>query len=165
MSSNPDKMVVVVGIGNILIRDEGIGIYTEIYDMAGREITGTRLKAGSTYLMKAHIVSSRHRQFVAARIPVPSGAEILDASFVTTPKYYSRKQSDGDDYYRILPVQMIQGKEVRYIRDDFPPGGDEVEYLFRVTSRGIFPTPPAVAECMYEPEVFGRDEGRLFILE
>jgi uncharacterized protein YfaS (alpha-2-macroglobulin family) len=146
-------------------RDEGIGIYTEIYDMAGNEISGTLLKAGTTYTMKTHVVSSRHRQFVAARIPIPSGAEILDASFATTPKYFSRVHQEGEDWFRYRPAQTLMGDEVHYIWDDFPPGGTEVEYLFRVTSRGIFPTPPATVECMYEPEVFGRDEGRLYILE
>ncbi|MDR2029197.1 MAG: hypothetical protein LBP93_06640, partial [Treponema sp.] len=43
----------------------------------------------------------------------------------------------------------------------FPAGKREVEFRFRAVMPGIYPTPPAQAECMYEPEVFGRSAGEL----
>ncbi|MDR0539775.1 MAG: hypothetical protein LBG74_04635 [Spirochaetaceae bacterium] len=37
--------------------------------------------------------------------------------------------------------------------------------MFRAARRGVYPTPPAAAECMYEPEIFGRTAGTLWMIE
>jgi uncharacterized protein YfaS (alpha-2-macroglobulin family) len=105
------------------------------------------------------------------RIPVPSGAEILDASFVTTATYQNKdKKTSDNDYddwwdYWYKPIQKIYDNEVHYIFDYFRKGKEEVEFLFRVTNPGIYPTPPATMECMYEEEVFGRTSGTLYYLK
>ena len=86
---------------------------------------------------------------------------ILDSSFTTTGSY----ETDGPEYgYRERPIEKIYDNEVRYYFDDLAPGSVEVVFLFRVVNRGVFPTPPATVECMYEPEVFGRSSGKLYIL-
>jgi uncharacterized protein YfaS (alpha-2-macroglobulin family) len=46
--------------------------------------------------------------------------------------------------------------------DYFPAGKKEVEFRFRAVMPGIYPTPPAQAECMYEGEIFGRSAGELY---
>ena len=51
------------------------------------------------------------------------------------------------------------------IFDYYRKGKEEVEFLFRVTNPGIYPTPPATMECMYEEEVFGRTGGTLYYLK
>jgi uncharacterized protein YfaS (alpha-2-macroglobulin family) len=151
-------------------RDEGIGLYTEIYDIDGNLVKGTQLQVGKTYRMRAVVSSARKRNYLALRLPIPSGAEILDASFVTTAKRVTQGRNDGDGVLNEYawfeaPRQVIMENEVRFFFDNFAQGKQEVEFLFRASSRGIYPTPPATAECMYEPEVFGRNDGRLFIIE
>ena len=54
--------------------------------------------------------------------------------------------------------------EVRYFFDDFFRGKQEVEFLFRLTTPGIYPTPPGSAECMYEEEVFGCTDGEIYVI-
>jgi uncharacterized protein YfaS (alpha-2-macroglobulin family) len=54
--------------------------------------------------------------------------------------------------------------EIRFHWDSFPAGRQEVEFRFRAVMPGIYPTPPSQAECMYEPEVFGRAAGELAII-
>jgi alpha-2-macroglobulin len=156
-------------------RDEGFGIYTEVLDVDGKTVTGKNLELGATYRMKAVISSSKKRNFVAARIPVPSGAEILDSSFVTTSTL-KQDAASGDsgndfmedysqkDYYSYGPLQKIMDNEVQYFFDEFYNGKEEVQFVFRITSPGIYPTPPAYVECMYEEEVFGRTAGKLFVV-
>ena len=41
----------------------------------------------------------------------------------------------------------------------------EMEFYFRAVRPGIYPTPPVQAECMYEPEIFGRTQGKLVIID
>jgi uncharacterized protein YfaS (alpha-2-macroglobulin family) len=40
-------------------------------------------------------------------------------------------------------------------------GSKQYSFLFRAVNPGIYPVPPVQVEAMYEPEVFGRDTGRL----
>ena len=149
-------------------RDEGLSIYSEIQDLDGNKIPkDNELKVGETYKMKVVLSSSKKRQYVVLRIPVPSGAEILDASFVTTASYDNKKKQNNNDsdknwwdYYG--PIQKIFDNEVQYMFDYFNNGVQEEEFIFRVTSPGIYPTPPITASCMYEEEVFGRTSGMLY---
>nr|HPO50825.1 hypothetical protein [Spirochaetota bacterium] len=159
-------------------RDEGFSVFSEITNLDGKVIDGKTLKLGETYKMKVVINTSKHRNFVALRCPVPSGAEILDSSFVTTQNIKrdqsSQNESDYDDaysdygyydyYYDYGPVQKIYDNEVQYFFDDINSGAYEVEFIFRITTPGIFPTPPSYVECMYEDEVFGRNSGKVFVV-
>lgn len=146
-------------------RDEGIGVVYEITTLEGEKVEGNNLTVGETYRMKAVVSSHRRRSYLALRVPVPSGAEILDTSFVTTPRYGEYRNTDVD-WSRYVPYgSQIYDNEVQYYWDEFPQGRQEVSYLFRTTSGGVYPTPPVTAECMYEPEIFGRTEGRIFIIK
>jgi hypothetical protein len=60
------------------------------------------------------------------------------------------------------PLRFIMDNEVLFHWDFFPAGMREVEFWFRAVMPGVYPTPPAQAECMYEPEIFGRAQGELF---
>ena len=173
-------------------RDEGFSVFTEIFDLDGNVRDYRDLELGETYRMRVIVSSSKRRNFVALRAPIPSGAEILDASFVTTAAFtekggldrrsWERETVYGDEYGFVdegvgffseggyyprsfAPVKKILDNEVQYFFDDFYAGKQEVEFLFRLTTPGIYPTPPVYVECMYEEEVFGRTGGRLFVIK
>ncbi|MDR2027905.1 MAG: alpha-2-macroglobulin, partial [Treponema sp.] len=153
-------------------RDEGLGVFPETFDADGNPVQDGRLIPGQTYTRRIVVSSSRDRTFVALRAPVPSGAEIVDALFVTSSTRppeedpgaaRERREAGGrsaeyDPYAwdNTVPVRFIMDDEVRFHWDAFPAGKREVEFRFRAVMPGIYPTPPAQAECMYEPEVFGR---------
>ena len=59
------------------------------------------------------------------------------------------------------PLRFILDDEVRYHWDFLRAGKQQVEFRFRTVMPGIYPTPPASAECMYEAEIFGRSAGEL----
>ena len=141
-------------------RDQGFSVYTSLETADGKTIAGNVLAIGETYRQRVFVSTSRTRSYSAITVPVPSGAEILDTSFATTGSY----EADGPEYgYWQRPVEKIYDNKVVYYFDDLEPGSVEVVFLFRAVSRGVFPTPPVTAECMYEPEVFGRSGGRLLI--
>jgi uncharacterized protein YfaS (alpha-2-macroglobulin family) len=60
---------------------------------------------------------------------------------------------------------VIMDNEIRYFWDYFSKGEATVSFLFRCSRRGVYPTPPVQAECMYEGEIFGRGRGLLYTIE
>jgi uncharacterized protein YfaS (alpha-2-macroglobulin family) len=146
-------------------RDEGVGVFLSIYDVdTGEETDGAALKSGKTYRARVRVSSSRDRTWLALRVPVPSGAEILDAAFVTTASY-GDKREDSSSGASPLSYQTIMDNEIQYFWDQFDQGETSVSFLFRGVRRGIYPTPPVQAECMYEPEIFGRSSGLIYTIE
>ncbi|MDR2518957.1 MAG: alpha-2-macroglobulin [Spirochaetaceae bacterium] len=151
-------------------RDEGLGVYVETFDSQGERVSDGMLLAGKTYTRRVVLSSSRDRTFVALRAPVPSGAEIVDASFVTSaaPPLADDEGRGGDEEGRQwqwnLPLRFIMDDEIRFHWDFFPAGKQEASFRFRAVMPGVYPTPPAQAECMYEEEVFGRSTGELMII-
>jgi uncharacterized protein YfaS (alpha-2-macroglobulin family) len=150
-------------------RDEGLGVFLGIYDVdTGEEIGGTALESGKTYRGKVRVSSGRDRTYVALRVPVPSGAEILDAAFVTTASYGESGGARGNETERNgswLSYQVIMDNEIQFFWDQFNKGESTVSFLFRAVRRGVYPTPPVQAECMYEEEVFGRSQGLIYTVK
>ena len=162
--------------------DAGLGLTMKLYDNAtGAEITidnenpFIELENGKTYKVILTLSSSYDRSFVALRAPVPSGAEILDATFVTSPDTASsasgrsRYSKDYDDYTgyfyggdHYMSNQAIYNSEIQFFYDSFGKGKTTAEFKFRAVRRGVYPTPPATAECMYEDEIYGRTSGILY---
>jgi uncharacterized protein YfaS (alpha-2-macroglobulin family) len=143
-------------------RDEGISVFAETYDSDGSRINDGRLVPGKTYTRKLVISTSRDRTFMAVRAPVPSGAEIVDAVFVTSSTDRGeQKNNNYENNYEEAPVKFVMDDEVRFHWDLFPGGKKEVEFRFRAVMPGVYPTPPVQAECMYESEIFGRSAGEL----
>ena len=146
-------------------RDEGLSVFAEIFDSQGNALRGGALVPGRTYTRKITVSSSRDRTFVALRAPVPSGAEIVDAVFITSSTVPPRDdRSDQFSWFNreTPPVRFVMDDEVVFHWDFFPSGKREVEFRFRAVMPGIYPTPPVQAECMYEGEIFGRSAGELF---
>ncbi len=140
-------------------RDEGLNITYEITDFETGELINiakdtcdVTLHSGKMYKAKLIVQTSRTREYVAVRAPIPSGAEILD-SYNSYDSYYGMSHKNVTD------------NEVQFFWDEMHTGRYTVDFTFRAARRGIYPTPPVQGECMYEPEVFGRSDGYLFIIE
>jgi uncharacterized protein YfaS (alpha-2-macroglobulin family) len=152
-------------------RDEGFGVFVETFDSEGRPVSNGRLQPGKTYTRRVTVSSSRDRTYVALRAPVPSGAEIVDAVFVTSstaPVSSANESASDEDYWRYYqphPVRFLMDDEARFHWDFFKAGRQQVEFRFRAVMPGIYPTPPSAAECMYEEEIFGRSAGELIRIE
>ena len=150
-------------------RDEGIGVFMGLYDIAtGEEIKGSALQSGKTYRARVRVSSNRDRTYLALRVPIPSGAEILDATFVTTASYEDKGGASGKETAASsswVSHQLILDNEIQYFWDQFNKGESTVSFLFRTARRGAYPTPPAQAECMYEAEIFGRSNGLIYTIE
>jgi uncharacterized protein YfaS (alpha-2-macroglobulin family) len=144
-------------------RDEGIGLLQTIIDVeTGNPVENGQLESGRLYRAEIHVSSNRDRTYLALRVPIPSGAEILDARFVTTSSA-ATLDDEGDSW--MVSNQAIFDNEIQYFWDTFGKGDAIVRFLFRAARRGVYPTPPIQAECMYESEIFGRGDGALFTIK
>ncbi len=140
-------------------RDEGIGLFANIYDdVSGEEIVEkdsvVQLKTDKVYRMEVNVLSSYDRNYLALRLPIPSGAEIVDVDF-----------GKDNNELRFANKEELFDNEAHVFWNDFVKGRAIVSLRFRTVRRGVFPTPPINAECIYEPEVFGRTGGVIFTIE
>ncbi len=156
---------------NIFARDEGLKVTYTIIDAETGEVVNKpsetdctlKLVSGKTYKASIKLESSKTRDYVAMRAPIPCGAEILDSSLVTTGTV-----DDGNSYGtwgHWLSNKTIHDSEVRFFWDSFGSGSTTVNFTFRAARRGVYTVPPVQAECMYEPETFGRGDGYLCVIE
>ncbi len=166
-----------------IARDEGLSLYVELTDTAtGQVVTDNKLKAGTIYKATVTLSTTKNRTFVALRVPIPSGAEVLNAEFATMPQLAGTATSGQDDEVELerdawgnyqfgpghnfgLSSRVIYDNEVQYFWDAFRRGRQQVEFLFRPVRSGSFTVPSAMAECMYEPEIFGRTQGAVVVIQ
>jgi len=176
----------------VMPRDEGLSVFTKIETLDGEEVTPENLKLGETYRCRTFITSNRDKTFLTLSVPVPSGAEIIDSSFATSSSYadeggvnteeWTRETVHGDrqtflaegilnfshsgwwaHFYR--PEMLVYDNEMIYQWEYFYKGERRVSFLFKTTTPGVYPTPPAQAKLLTEPEVFGRSGGNLFVIQ
>ena len=151
-------------------RDEGLKVEYTIIDAETGDVVNQsndtscllNLQSGKIYKASIKLESHKDRDYVALRAPIPSGAEILDSSFVTTGTL-----DEGSNWSRghWLSNKVIRDNEVQFFWDYFGSGKTTVNFTFRAARRGIYPVPPVQAECMYENEIFGRGDGYLCVIE
>ena len=153
-------------------RDEGLCVYVEITDArTGEKVDGNKLKSGTIYREKVFITSTKERTYVAVRAPIPAGCEILNPAFQTTGTVEdsNKNQSSGKRIWWIpswrMSHQDIYDAEVRCFWDYIPIGSQSFEFTFRAQRDGAYETPATLAECMYEPEIFGRSNGKRWVVE
>ncbi len=174
-----------------LPRDEGIEVRRQIERLDGTVIDGEVLPLGETLRMRVFLNSTRRLSYLNLQVPLPSGAEILDPTLRTTGSYaeagglssetwtretvwgdeatftadgYASYGSGGWAFWFYRPIQRIYDNVILYTWEDFYPGERDVSFLFRTTTPGVFPTPPVQASLEFEPEIFGRSDGRLYVI-
>ena len=151
-------------------RDEGLKIIYEITDFDTDELINTEratsdvtLQSGKLYKARVYIQTDRTREYVAVRAPIPSGAEILDSTLVTSAS--AGKMEYSQSWRSPVSHKNVTDNELQFFWDQMQSGRYYFDFTFRAARRGIYPTPPVQGECMYEPEVLGRSDGYLFVIK
>ena len=83
--------------------------------------------------------------------PLPAGFEAVNQSFANA----SRQPIRADASRHVTHRELRDDRVVTFF-DVLPAGQHHTSYLLRVTAGGRYGVPPAKAECMYAPDVFGR---------
>jgi hypothetical protein len=150
-------------------RDEGF-VVDRVYEAVGdagdvrRDPDGTwHIRAGATVRVRLTMVADAQRAHVALVDPLPAGLEPLNSALSASVTPPPDRPLDPAELARTW-CWCWRWYEHENLRDDraeaftsyLAAGTYEYTYTARATTPGTFVVPPARAEEMYSPEVFGR---------
>ena len=130
-----------------------------------------QFKLGSRVRCTTKLVAPARRAHVALSVPLPAGCEILNSALKMTEDLPEDQEQVKPKYY--WSYFWRSPFDHQNLRDDkaeafslILPGGEyEYSFVCRATAPGTFVVPPAKAEEMYAPEVFGRSGGVKVIIK
>jgi uncharacterized protein YfaS (alpha-2-macroglobulin family) len=142
-------------LGPIPELSEGILVTKSIEPFDTADHVVDSLKVGTVVKITLTVCTSQERSFVSLRDPLPAAFEIINPRYTTTSsEYRSRKYNNGWLY----PFNNFErfDDRVELFANVLPAGVSTYTYLVQVSSAGAYVVPPARAEGLYEPEVFGQ---------
>ncbi len=160
-------------------RDEGFVVersYEAIDDPADvrRDADGTwHIRAGAKVRVRLTMVADARRTHVALVDPLPGGFEPLNPALAVSQTIVP-ESPDGTDTiaarswcwcWNWFEHQNLRDDRVEAFASDLPGGTYDYTYVARATTPGSFVAPPARAEELYAPEVFGRSASAAVVIE
>ena len=135
-----------------------------------RDADGTwRIAAGARVRIRLQMVASSRRYHVALVDPLPAGLEAINPALAVSPSI-----PEGDPgmqpygwwwYSTWYEHQNLRDSRAEAFTSLLWDGVYEYTYVARATTPGSYVVPPAKAEEMYSPEVFGRSASDKVIVE
>jgi alpha-2-macroglobulin len=128
------------------------------------------IKAGTRVRVRLSMVADNRRYHVALVDPLPAGLEIMNPSLAvsgSTPQDPSAQESHYGWWWwgPWYEHQNLRDERAEAFTPLLWDGVYEYTYIARATTPGRFIVPPAKAEEMYSPEVFGRSSSTVVIVE
>jgi hypothetical protein len=128
------------------------------------------IKAGARVRVRISMVADNRRYHVALVDPLPAGLEIVNPALAVSE---SIPQDPGSSDYRYgwwwwgpwYEHQNLRDERAEAFTSLLWDGVYEYTYVARATTPGTFVVPPAKAEEMYSPEVFGRSSSDIVIVK
>jgi uncharacterized protein YfaS (alpha-2-macroglobulin family) len=109
------------------------------------------LHVGDYVVEEVLIANESARDLVVLDDPIPAGFEAVNTSFANTERTFL-----DDPAKHLVTHRELRDDRVVTFFDELPSGVRRTRYLLRVIAAGRFVQPPARAECMYTPDVYGR---------
>ena len=130
-------------------------------------------QVGDEIRVKLTIIAPNSLYYLVVEDPLPAGAEAIDTSLATTsllaegPNLQRQSERDTwwDWWWNWYSHSEMRDEKVVLFADYVAAGTYEYTYTFRATTPGEFRVMPTFASEFYFPEVFGRTEGSLFVIE
>ncbi len=143
---------------------------------------GWAIRAGTRVRVKLRLVAPSQRYHVALVDPLPAGLEALNPELATTEDVPAPEVEMGFDsavesrggadiamsswwagpWYE---HEAFRDHQVEVFTGRLSAGIHRYDYVARATTRGTFIVPPAKAEEMYHPEIFGRSGTERVVIE
>ncbi|MBI5609959.1 MAG: hypothetical protein HY902_13885 [Deltaproteobacteria bacterium] len=124
--------------------------------------------AGARVRVRLNMVASARRYHVALVDPLPAGLEIINGDLngaQPAPKAGMARPSGGRWWWsRWYSHENLRDERAEAFASLLWDGDWEYTYLARATTPGRFVVPPAKAEEMYSPEVFGRSASAVAVV-
>ena len=155
-------------------RDEGFvvdRVYEAIDDPADvtRDADGTwRIAAGAEVRIRLTMVADARRTHVALIDPLPAGLEPLNPALAVSadlPPDPAERESGWCWCWSWYEHQNLRDDRVEAHTSYLSAGTYEYTYVARATTPGMFVVPPARAEEVYAPEVFGRSGSTTVVVD
>lgn len=128
-------------------------------DVTQNEDGSWTIVAGSRVRISVSMVADSRRTHVALIDPLPAGLEAINPVFTTSEPVLidpGNERSPFTSWYRWFNHQNLRDDRAEAFTTWLGAGTYEYSYVARATIPGTFVVPPARAEQLYEPEVFGR---------
>jgi hypothetical protein len=127
------------------------------------------IKAGSRVRVKITMVADNRRYHVALVDPLPAGLEIINPELAVSGSIPQDPSQPDYRYYwwwwTWYEHQNMRDDRAEAFTSLLWDGVYDYTYVTRATTPGTFVVPPAKAEEMYSPEVFGRSGSDWVIVE
>ncbi len=128
------------------------------------------IQAGARVRVRLNLVADNRRYHVALVDPLPAGLEIVNPALAVSG---SAPQDPSSPDYRYgwwwwgtwYEHQNLRDERAEAFTSLLWDGVYQYTYIARATTPGRFVAPPAKAEEMYSPEVFGRSGSDIVIVE
>ena len=134
-------------------RDQGIAVTRTLRVAAGGSLD--RVALGDPVAVDLELRNFQRLRYVALDVPIPAGLEAVQQDLGKGQSAATLTGADGQWFDR----QELRRDRVLVFIDDLPPGRHNHTIHLRATSRGRYALPPAHAEAMYIPEIYGRSSG------
>jgi uncharacterized protein YfaS (alpha-2-macroglobulin family) len=128
------------------------------------------IKGGARVRVRLQMVADNRRYHVALTDPLPAGLEIVNPLLAVSGSIPQDPTSPGYSYGwwwwgPWFEHQNLRDERAEAFTSMLWDGVYQYTYLARATTPGHFIVPPAKAEEMYSPEVFGRSGSDVVIVE
>ncbi len=128
------------------------------------------IKAGARVRVRLTMVADNRRYHVALVDPLPAGLEIVNPALAVSQSIPQDPESPDFEYgwwwWRTwYEHQNMRDERAEAFTSLLWDGVYDYTYIARATTPGTFVVPPAKAEEMYSPEVFGRSGSDWVIVE
>ncbi len=114
-----------------------------------------KVASGQILAMDIEIKASTRVRYVAVDVPIAGGLELINLDLGDAGASMPMGGSRG----WWVSHQELRDQRALLFANDLQPGTHHHTVYLRATSPGTFTMPPARAEAMYMPEVFGRTPG------
>jgi uncharacterized protein YfaS (alpha-2-macroglobulin family) len=128
------------------------------------------IQAGARVRVRVTMVADNRRYHVALADPLPAGLEVINPALAVSESLPPDPGGQETSYYWYwwwtwYEHQNMRDERVEAFTSLLWDGVYEYTYVARATMPGTFVVPPAKAEEMYSPEVFGRSASDIVIVE
>ena len=125
------------------------------------------IKAGAEVRIRLTMVNDSRRTNMALVDAMPAGLESLNPSLATTGRLPRDDAESADAWWRWTwyEHQNLRDDRAEAFSSYLWAGTHQYSYVARATTPGTFIVPPARAEEIYAPEVFGRSASDVVVVE
>jgi hypothetical protein len=120
-----------------------------------RSLNATTISAGDPVVLEINVTADAQQDYVVVEVPLPAGLEAVDTSIGRGRSV--RAGGTGRPWW--ASHHELRSDRVVLFADHLGPGRHTARLPLRATTPGRYAMPPARAESMYYPEIFGYTTG------